>query len=400
MYNYWASTLTEKFGLAPKTPFIGAVGQFTTARAAWKDANKKNTPFLEYDPIDVNQNIVPAPQRQGPTPMEAAYFQQMQTIEHDVQTSLGMFKAATGESESQQSGRAILALQKESDTGTYHFGANLGVSIRHVGRIIVDMIPHYYDTKRVVRIIGEDGEIQTAQIDPDQEMSHREVQGANGGIKSIYNPGVGKWDVSITTGPSYNTQRMEAQATFVEMAKGAADPASAAVLRYLVMRNSDAAGSDEASKLLKTLLPPQALQALASKDPIPPQVQAMLQQVQAKMAQMQEEFQKVQQENVQLKAGIPQAQIKAQSEERIETMRTQSEAAAEDMRLRSEAALERMQQQAEARQAALERMLQEAEARRESDFKRWEAMLEARTKIEVAHIGAEAKEQARPATQQ
>src|SRR3972149_3089173 len=202
MYNYFASTITEKMGLAPNAPFIGAVGQFATAGDRWRKANRVNYAVLEYDAIDVNGNAVAAPQRQGATPMEVALLNQMQVIEHDVQTSLGMFKAATGESESQQSGRAILALQRESDTGTYHFGANLGVSIRHTGRIIVDMIPHYYDTKRIVRIIGDDGEIKTAQLDPEQDVAHREVQGQGGAIQSIYNPGVGKYDVSITVGPS------------------------------------------------------------------------------------------------------------------------------------------------------------------------------------------------------
>ena len=162
MYNYFASTITEKMGLAPKAPFIGAVGQFETAAHKWRKANRINYAVLEYDAMEVNGNAVPPPQRQGATPLEAALLNQMQVIEHDVQTSLGMFKAAVGETESQQSGRAILALQRESDTGTYHFGANLGVSIRHAGRIIVDMIPHYYDTKRIVRILGEDGEVQTA----------------------------------------------------------------------------------------------------------------------------------------------------------------------------------------------------------------------------------------------
>jgi hypothetical protein len=115
---------------------------------------------------------MPPPQRQPPTPMEAAYFHFMQVIEHDVQTSLGMFKAAVGETESQQSGRALLALQKESDMGTAHFGANLGISIRHCGRIIVDLLPHYYDTKRIVRILGEDGEVQNVQLDPSQDQAH------------------------------------------------------------------------------------------------------------------------------------------------------------------------------------------------------------------------------------
>ena len=310
MDNYIASTIVEKMALAPKAPFIGAVGQFRTDNDRWKSANRVNYAFLQYDPIDINGNALPRPERQGAVPMEMAMVNYRGMIKEDVRESLGMFKAAVGDTESQQSGRAILALQKESDTGTYHFGANLGLSIRHGGRIIVDMIPHYYDTRRVVRIIGEDGEVQSAQLDPSQEQAHQRIPQADGSIKSIYNPGVGQYDVSITVGPSYNTKRMEAAATFVEMAKGSADPASAAVLRYLVMRNSDSAGADEAARLLKTLLPPQALQAMESNEPIPPQVQAMLAQVQQKMAMMQEEGQKLQAENVQLKAKTQEGMAK------------------------------------------------------------------------------------------
>jgi hypothetical protein len=227
MYNYWASMITEKLALAPKVPFIGAVGQFATGSDRWKQANKKNFAYLEYDPIDVNGNALPRPERVGPTPIEAAMLKQMEVIEHDVQTALGIFKAGIGESESQQSGRAILALQRESDTGTYHFGANLGVSIRHAGRILVDLIPHYYDTKRIVRILGEDGEVKTAQLDPELQTAYQ--QPAHPQAHPVFNPGVGKYDVSITVGPSYNTKRMEAAATFVELAKG---QRTLLVLRY------------------------------------------------------------------------------------------------------------------------------------------------------------------------
>jgi hypothetical protein len=359
MYNYFASTITEKMGLAPKAPFIGAVGQFATHADKWRKANRINYAVLEYDPIDNNGNVIPAPERQGATPIEAALLNQMQVIEHDVQTSLGMFKAATGESESQQSGRAILALQRESDTGTYHFGANLGVSIRHCGRILVDLIPHYYDTKRIVRIMGEDGEVQTAMIDPSQEAAYQQVQTPNG-MQGIFNPGVGKYDVSITVGPSYNTKRMEAAATFVEMAKGAADPASAAILRYLVLRNSDTAGSEEAAKLLKTMLPPQALQALESKQPLPPEAQAMMQRAAAEVAAMQEDYQKTKEENMQLKAGTQTDMVKIQADHQAKLQQLELErlVAAEEAKLARE--------KAEA-EIALKRAIAEAEHQIERD---------------------------------
>jgi len=40
MNNYWMSAITEKIGLAPKVPFVGAKGQFEGVEQAWKMANR------------------------------------------------------------------------------------------------------------------------------------------------------------------------------------------------------------------------------------------------------------------------------------------------------------------------------------------------------------------------
>ena len=220
MNNYWMSAITEKIGLAPKVPFIGAEGQFEGRENEWKNANRENRAYLQYKAIDVNGNALPPPQRVAPAPVEAAMIQMTALIERDVKASLGMYKSAVGDSESQQSGRAILALQRESDTGTLHFADNLNRSIRHAGRIIIDLIPKIYDTRRVVRILGEDGDSQPATVDPSRRQAVTKIQGMDGKVQSIYNLGVGTYDVTVTTGPSYNTKRMEAAEAMLKITEG------------------------------------------------------------------------------------------------------------------------------------------------------------------------------------
>jgi hypothetical protein len=44
MYNYWASMITEKLALAPKVPFIGAVGQFATGAIAGSRRTRRTLP--------------------------------------------------------------------------------------------------------------------------------------------------------------------------------------------------------------------------------------------------------------------------------------------------------------------------------------------------------------------
>lgn len=368
MYNYFASAITERMGLAPMTPFVAAEGQIEGREQEWKDANRKKRAVLQYKPVtDANNNQLPPPQRQAAMPIEAAMTGHLQVIEHDVQTALGMFKAAVGETESQQSGRAILALQRESDTGTYHFGANLGISIRHVGVVILDMIPHYYDTRRVMRILGDDGEVQTVTIDP-------EFQKTEAGIKGIYNPTVGKYDVAITVGPSYNTKRMEAAATLTEVVKS--QPQLMPFIGDLLFRSLDFPYSDQIAERMKKMLPP-PLQD--QNDPAAKLMQAMQQ-----MQMMGQAMQEMKEENLQLKAGAQEGMAKVQ----IQAQETQQELALQKQKQDGEIELARQKAEAE---IAIKRAVAEAEHSiriAEMDIERQHT--EAKMKMEHDHKTKEA----------
>jgi hypothetical protein len=338
MYNYWASAATEKIALSPKVPFIGAKGQFEGLEDAWKKANVENRAYLEYNAIDVNGNAIPAPQRVIPAPIETAIINMMGTIEHDVQTSLGMFKASVGESESQQSGKAILALQRESDTGTFHFQDNLALSIKHCGRILIDLIPQIIDTRRVLRILGEDGESQSVTVNPEQSVAMMQTPDMTGKVKRIYNLGVGHYDVTVTVGPSYTTARQEASTILTELANSAKDPISASVMRYLAIKNSDFHGSDEMVRMLKALLPPQLQQADGEQQPIPPQAMAQIQQLGQQNQMMKQGLQELAQDNQQLKSGVQEgmAKISANHDEKMKALALDEKVALEKARIARE----------------------------------------------------------------
>ena len=63
MYNYWI-TARPKVSLRPKTPFIGAEGQFEGYETQWAQANNRSFAFLQYKPTTVDGLLVPPPQRQ------------------------------------------------------------------------------------------------------------------------------------------------------------------------------------------------------------------------------------------------------------------------------------------------------------------------------------------------
>lgn len=305
MYNYWSSTITEKIALAPKTPYIGASGQFEGFEDRWGSANRINYPYLEYKAQSVDGLSVPPPQRQAAFPMEVAMVEQLKIIREDVQASLGMFKASLGKEQPNQSGRAILALTRESDTGTYHFSDNQSIAIQHGGRILVDLIPKIYDTGRIVKILGEDGKMSSAQIDPESPVAARHIADITGKIKNIYNLKVGTYDVTVTVGPSFNTKRMEAATLFTDLGNTAKDPASATVMRYLAVKNSDVPGADQAAEMLEKLLPPGLVKQEGQPQLDPQTAQAMQQMKQV----IQLQGQKVQE----LESGAAVEKVKIQT---------------------------------------------------------------------------------------
>ena len=98
---------------------------------------------------------------------------------------------------------------------------NLARAIRHCGRQLVDMIPKIYDTERIARIIGVDGEVKRAKINPSQAEPVKKIVDETGiVVEKIYNPSVGKYDVCVSTGPSYMTKRQESLDAMSQLLQG------------------------------------------------------------------------------------------------------------------------------------------------------------------------------------
>jgi len=214
-----------------------------------------------------------------------------------------MYRASLGAPSNERSGKAILARQKEGDTGTFHYHDNLNRAIRHCGRILVDLIPKIYDTERVVRILGYDGKPDQVQINPNIPTASQKA-----GTQNIYNLGVGTYDVTITSGPSYNTLRMEAADSMMQLIQ--AHPDLMSVIGDVFVKNMDWPGAEEISERLKIMLPPQIQQAEQAKKQggMPPEMQAMIdgfqqamQEKDMQLQQIMEETQKAMEENSSLK---------------------------------------------------------------------------------------------------
>lgn len=296
MYNYWVSQEAEMLALAPKAPFIGYGGQFEGYETQWKTANTQNWPYLEVnaDATDANGSPLPLPQRAMPPMPQTGLIQAKMGAADDIKATTAQYDASLGMQGNEQSGKAIIARQRQSNTGTYHYVDNLARAIRHVTRQIVDLIPKIYDTQRIARIIGIDGEPDMVMIDPTQEEAVKRIKDEFGNtVKKIYNPSVGKYDVCVTTGPSYMTKRQESAEQMSQVLQ--ANPALWQVAGDLLVKNFDWPGADELAKRMRKMIDPKLLE---DGDNIPPELQAAQQQMQMmdqQMQQMQVMLQNVQQ---------------------------------------------------------------------------------------------------------
>lgn len=286
MYNYWVSQEAEMLALAPKAPFIGYGGQFEGYEQQWKTANTQNWPYLEVNPdvTDGQGAVLPLPQRAQPPMASSGLLQAKAGASEDIKSATGQYNASLGMTSNERSGKAILARQREGDVGTYHYVDNLARAIRHVGRQLVDLIPKIYDTERIARIIGEDGEPSTVKMNPMQEEPVKKIVNQEGiVIDKIYNPSVGKYDVRVITGPGYATKRQEALESMAQLLQG--NPQLWSVAGDLFVKNMDWPGAQDLAKRFQKTLDPKVL---ADEDN--PALVAANQQMEAMQAEMQNMF--------------------------------------------------------------------------------------------------------------
>lgn len=307
MHNYWMTTVTEKVALAPKAPFVGPANAFKGYEHYWNEANRKNFAYLPYN----DTSNIP-PQRQAPTAMPTAEIQMARSAIDEVKNTIGMFDASLGQASNETSGRAILARQREADTGTFAFVDNLSRAIRRVGKICIEIIPKIYDSERAVRIRFRDGKGENIMIN----QTILDIQ--TGKEIVVHDLSVGKYDVVVNTGPSYNTQRMEAAESMMQFAQ--AVPQAAQVIGDLIAQNMDWVGADQIAERLKKVLPPNLLSPEEMEDleiqpPQPPQP--------TPQEQMAMEMEKMKLESQKLKAQADMQ--KAQIDLKIKQMDLQAE---------------------------------------------------------------------------
>jgi len=312
MYNFWMTSATEEVSLRPKTPYIGAEGQFENHEDEWGTANNRSFSYLEYKPVDLNGNLAPPPQRQPMADVPSGVLAMAAHARDNIKATMGLFDASIGARGSATSGKQELAQQREGDTAQYHYADNLKITMRHAGRCLLWMIPRIYDTPRAVRILGEDETPEHVMVN--QQYQKGQPDPETGAVETaMHDLSVGKYDVTITTGPSYTTLRQEAAEAMISF--GQSWPKLMDIAGDKVVQAMDWPGAEGIAARIKRTIPAEILgdEDGESQNMVQtPQGPVPAEQAGAMMAQMDEHMKMMSQELQDAQSGIQQVQLKGQ----------------------------------------------------------------------------------------
>jgi hypothetical protein len=286
-YNVARTSIDETIAQAPQAKFFATPTQAKGHAEMWAEAHRKNFPFLLYNP---DTQAPGAPQRMGGPEVPIALMQQTIVASQDIRETTGLHEASFGEESEEKSGIALARKQHQAQIVTYNFPDNMAKGVKRTWEIMLDYIPEIYDTERELRIIGADGAEDYETVNEMVPAVDAEGMPTTTRVNDMAS---GKYDVTVTVGPSFSTMRQEAAEVYGEL--GAKNPALMQVAGDLVFKSLDYPYADEIAKRWQTILPPPIQKMLSEGKELPPEAQAAMAQAEQAMAMVQQQTQLIQQ---------------------------------------------------------------------------------------------------------
>lgn len=307
IFNYAESTQVEVIAMQPKAPFMVTAKQVGKHTEMWNTMGQKNRPYVLYDA----DPLAGAPQRVQPPVSSEALMTQSQMAAENIKRTTGIYDASLGARSNETSGVAINARKEESQNSTSIYADNMVKAIAHTGEILIGIISKIYDARRIVAILGEDGQ-EKMQVINDMMMDES-------GQHPVNDVTIGKYSARVQVGASYSSRREQAadgMFRFLEVF-----PDAAPVTGDLMAKMQDWPEADRVAERLRKMLPP-GIAEESDEEMTPEQQQAKAQAMQsqqqeqqAMQAAQQVEMKKAQAEADEAEADARKAAAEAQLKE-------------------------------------------------------------------------------------
>jgi hypothetical protein len=301
MFNFWQTKATESLALAPMAQWLIPDDAVEGYEQIWDEANLRLRTRLPYK----SSANMPPPQRIEAPQAQSGVLEQANQCRQDFYTTIGIYPPSLGEQGKEIAGIAIRYRQQQGDRGTFHFVDNLSRAIEHTGRVVVDLIPHIYDTQRPVNSLDADGKQKSVVVNQKNPLTGQVLN----------NLAAGEYAVAVDVGPSYATKRMEAAQSMMEFI--GAYPEAGPLIGDMIAKNQDWADADKITARLQVMLPPQIqmLEAQSGGDPkvaaLATALKSQQQQAQQQVQQLMQQLQIAGQQMTDMKAKLAQVQLAA-----------------------------------------------------------------------------------------
>jgi hypothetical protein len=181
-----------------------------------------------------------------PNPLEPALIEASNAAVQMLRDVSNLHEASFGQVSNEVSGRAISARQRVGELGTVVFQDNLNMAIEEAGKVINQLIPYVYDAPRVIRILQGDDEVNPEFVRINYEDDDKSVDITDS-----------KYDITITTGPSFETKRIEAAEGMMSAVNAMPDVFGAAA--DLIVEAQDWPKAQELKNRLRSRMDPSLL---------------------------------------------------------------------------------------------------------------------------------------------
>lgn len=279
--NYFLTSIAERLMTSHRNPYMGTEEMFEGHERDWESAHVEPKAYLKFnaDPRVAGGR----PVKDNPTEFNVAEAQMLSVASQGLYDTTGIYPPSLGQRSNEVSGRAILARQKEADSGTFVYIDNRDIAIQRVGEILVEVIPKVYDSSRIMRVRGKDNRVAFVPVNapiqgmptpggmlPVDAVTQMPIQdfkmptGAgfneNGFLvdmktqKPVFmnDLSAGRFDVVVSVGSSHGTKRQEAVNLLLEFSR--AYPPSVPFVGDLVAKNLDIIEGEELAKRFQMLM--------------------------------------------------------------------------------------------------------------------------------------------------
>lgn len=318
LYNYWKSTEAHILQKTQDDILVASAESISGFEEQWQDPGKYAA--VQVNDYNADGNPIPRPTRMGAAQPPVGILNATESAKMAITDILNMHAPIMGGQGNETSGVAIGMRQRQSETAQFHLQDNLNKSVRHSARILLDLIQALYTVPMMRRVIGVDGEAKSVQLFDEL---------ANG---VLADPTIGRYDVRMDTGPSFNTQREQNFALMMQLLS--MNPQLFSLIGDILLQNSPLLNAKEIAERIRTTMPPKLLgegekldpeQAKAQIMQLDELVQKMTGDLEALQAQLNDKNQERQLEmfKVQLQAekDIQVAQINASSRADVQELK-------------------------------------------------------------------------------